>query len=52
MGKEVIMELFSQRYGWTPDEIRAMAVEDVDVYLQIIQTEGAIRKSRELKNKK
>lgn len=31
----VIMEKLSREYGWTPDQIRDMKVEDIQNYLDI-----------------
>lgn len=43
---EVIMEMLSERYGWTPDQIRQISMEDIDSYVQIIA------EKERLKNKK
>lgn len=36
MQNEVIMELFSKEYGWTPKEIRELSYKEVRDYLEII----------------
>jgi hypothetical protein len=38
------MELLSDRYGWTPDEIRQMSIDDVSAYLAIIGDKNMIAK--------
>lgn len=41
----VIMEKLSREYGWTPNEIRAMNVSDVQNYLDIISIRNQLQKS-------
>lgn len=36
MSNEVIMELFSREYGWTPEEIKKLSSQEVSNYLEII----------------
>ncbi|MFA5050951.1 MAG: hypothetical protein WC499_02450 [Patescibacteria group bacterium] len=41
------MEMLSERYGWTPEEIRSQRKEDIDNYLNIIRAkEKIIRKKQ------
>lgn len=40
------MELLSREYGWTPDEIRNMSIEDIENYVTIIR----IRRKEEENN--
>jgi hypothetical protein len=35
--KELIMEILSREYGWTPMDIKQLGITDVEVYLQIIK---------------
>lgn len=35
--EEVIMELLSAEYGWTPKEIRDTDIDDIYNYLEIIK---------------
>jgi hypothetical protein len=46
------MELLSERYGWTPNEIRDMNLADVQQYLEIILEIKLMEKGNALKNKK
>lgn len=43
------MEALSNRYGWTPDQIRAMRSDDVDDYLTIIGLKHDIEKAEQMK---
>jgi hypothetical protein len=36
MCTEVVMELFSREYGWTPEEIKKLSTKEVLDYLEII----------------
>lgn len=45
------MEALSARYGWTPNEIRQMALEDVHQYLEIIAEMNRLEKIKAMKNK-
>lgn len=38
------MELLCHRYGWTPDQVRAMRIEDIEDFLTIIQAENHIKR--------
>lgn len=44
------MELLSDRYGWTPDEIRAMRLEDVEAYVTILNMKADLEKARAMKH--
>lgn len=44
-----MMEALSARYGWTPDQIRSMKLEDVHQYLEIIQEMGRQEKIRKMR---
>lgn len=48
----VIMEALSQRYGWTPKEIRAMDVQDIIQYLEIMAETHTLERAHALKHKK
>ena len=37
------MEMLSERYGWTPDQIRNLRLDDLQYYIEIIR----IKKQRE-----
>jgi hypothetical protein len=43
------MEALSSRYGWTPDQIRAMRFDDVNQYLEIISELNKLERIRQLK---
>ncbi|MFA5091685.1 MAG: hypothetical protein WC483_03795 [Candidatus Paceibacterota bacterium] len=43
------METLSDRYGWTPDEIRMMDAGDVAAYVAIINLKSDIEKAHALK---
>jgi hypothetical protein len=49
---EVIYELLSEKYGWTPQQIREQPAQDIINYLQIIQIKNAINKAEEMKSRK
>lgn len=40
----VVMEALSAEYGWTPDQIRTINVEEVNAYLRIIAIKRALQK--------
>jgi len=42
----VIMEALSDRYGWTPTQIRKQDVNDINSYLQIIAIKNLIEKHK------
>lgn len=46
--EEVIMELLSAEYGWTPQEIKNTDLNDIDNYLQIIKA----KRKEEIDNQK
>lgn len=39
------MEMLSEKYGWTPTQIREIAVEDIGVYIDIITQKAYIEKA-------
>lgn len=43
------MEALSSRYGWTPDQIRAMHDSDIRQYLEIIGEINKIEKIRQMR---
>lgn len=43
--------MLSREYGWTPEEIRQQPAEDIDAYVEILQTRAAIEKHNAMKNK-
>ncbi|HEY1037160.1 MAG TPA: hypothetical protein VGE62_01100 [Candidatus Paceibacterota bacterium] len=45
------MELLSERYGWTPDEIKTMSQEDIENYTAIISMKNKMREKAEKANK-
>jgi hypothetical protein len=40
------MELLSEKYGWTPTQIRAEKWEDINSYLDIIAIRNKLEKAR------
>jgi hypothetical protein len=42
MQKEVLMELLSSEYGWTPNEVKELTVSELRNYLDIIQEKRKI----------
>lgn len=48
---EVIMEMLSERYGWTPDQIRSMDIRDIEVYLDIINQQAQEIKAQRKREK-
>jgi len=40
----VIMEMLSDKYGWTPSEIRKQRVSDIKMYLQILREKNTLQK--------
>lgn len=42
---EVIMEMLSTKYGWTPNQIREISLEDIAVYMDIINQKAYIEKA-------
>lgn len=46
------MEMLSERYGWTPSEIRAQDAEDIGQYLEIISMKQKIEKVRAMRERK
>jgi len=45
---EVQMEFLSDKYGWTPNEIREQSLADIEYYLEINRMKSKLQK----KNKK
>lgn len=45
----VIMEMLSQEYGWTPEEIRSMRLDDLQEYVAIIRNKRAMAKHKSKK---
>jgi hypothetical protein len=41
----VIAEALSERYGWTPDQIRQLRLEDVNAYIEIISIKQRLQKA-------
>jgi len=44
MSDEVIMEMLSNRYGWTPSQIREQRWQDIENYLDINLVEKKVEK--------
>lgn len=42
---EVIMEMLSSKYGWTPNQINDIPIEDLRVYIDIINQKAHIEKA-------
>lgn len=40
------MEALSDRYGWTPAQIREQNIEDIEAYLDIIRAKHRIEKMK------
>ena len=40
------MEKLSRIYGWTPEQMRAMRVEDIQIYLDIISMRNQLKKTK------
>lgn len=40
----VIMEMLSDKYGWTPEQIRAQRQEDIEAYINILHIKSKINK--------
>jgi hypothetical protein len=38
------MELLSERYGWTPEQIRAQPIDDIEAYVEIIRIKRDIER--------
>jgi hypothetical protein len=38
------MEMLSERYGWTPNQIRVMREDDIEDYIRIINLKEKVRK--------
>lgn len=45
------MEMLSERYGWTPAQIREMDVTDIEYYLMIIDQKKAISRAQAMRAK-
>lgn len=48
----VIMEMLSERYGWTPSQIRNELADDIHQYVEIISMKQKIEKNRRMRDKK
>lgn len=46
------MELLSEKYGWTPSQIRNESMKDLEVYIDIIGVKNNIEKELYKKNKR
>lgn len=46
----VVMENLSEKYGWTPEEIRKMRTQDIQDYLDITSVKNQITKANNIKN--
>lgn len=42
----VLMESLSERYGWTPSQIREQRVEDIEQYMQIISVRNKLERRK------
>lgn len=42
----VVMESLSDKYGWTPNQIRDMRVDDIQNYLDIISIKNKLTKKK------
>ena len=40
------MEILSERYGWTPGQIREQRVEDIEQYMSIIRMRNKLERSK------
>lgn len=47
LAPEVIMELLSRIYGWTPEEIKSQSYSDIKNYLTIIGARNKIDKFKQ-----
>jgi hypothetical protein len=47
LAPEVIMELLSRIYGWTPEEIKKQSYSDIKNYLTIIGARNKIEKFKQ-----
>jgi len=48
--QSVIHEALSDRYGWTPSQIREQRADDIEAYLSIISMKSQIEKLKMKKN--
>lgn len=46
------MEMLSDKYGWTPNQIREMDMLDVEEYLKILNDKASIEKKESKKHKR
>jgi hypothetical protein len=51
MSAPVIMEMLSAKYGWTPNEIREISMDDIEQYMEILAEQQKLEKFQEMKNK-
>lgn len=45
----VIMEMLSDRYGWTPGQIREQRVEDIEQYVRILNIKSRLERKHRRK---
>lgn len=43
------MEMLSERYGWTPSQIKNELAGDIDQYVEVIKAKNKIEKIRQMK---
>ena len=43
---EVVMEMLSERYGWTPSQIREQSKDDLNYYIRIISIKNRLEKAK------
>jgi len=48
--KYTIMWFLSDRFGWTPKQIRDMSIDDINYYLQVEKTKSQVEKYLEKKH--
>jgi hypothetical protein len=46
------MELLSDKYGWTPNQIREIPMNDIEDYLEIISMKNRLEQAQIKKHKK
>jgi hypothetical protein len=46
MQKEVVMELFSKEYGWTPKQFRELSRKEVKDYLEIMNIRNILQNNK------
>jgi hypothetical protein len=45
------MEILSERYGWTPTQIREQSKQDIDAYLKIISERNRLENKKHGKSR-